>query len=129
MFTLPLQQLRVGLFFSDRLSIEPSAGLRYASTNEGLARYSVGLGVLYHFSSDTAKATFYVRPLIETVGARGGGDTERATSLGVGVGVKTPIASRLVFRMETNYARQRRTRYGTPVQVLGVTFGLSLFSR
>lgn len=130
-FRLPASQVRVGFFVNDKFSIEPVLGLQYfkGEDSDAYTQYALGLGVLYHFTADAAKPRAYVRPLIGFVGANGGGDSESATAFGIGLGAKLPIVDRLAFRAEVNYAKQSKTDSDPAISTIGLTFGLSFFTR
>ena len=134
--TLPGQQLRVGFFRSDVVSIEPAAALNYGRGRRFNSLTVRGeLGVLYHLSPDRTARQTYVRPFVgldynrfETEDGPGGQPTDGSSGnseLGVGVGVKLPVTSRLTVRLEGSYSRSDLSGSG----VLGLTTGISFYAR
>ncbi len=97
----------MGFAVTPNLSLEPSASLDLVSADGSrFTSYTLGVGALYHFSTDRTRLQPYVRPFIEyfhsstttssgaTVSAGG------STIYGAGLGVKLPVNDRLAWRLE-----------------------------
>ncbi|MDP9176623.1 MAG: hypothetical protein M3O61_02985 [Gemmatimonadota bacterium] len=132
---IPAQALRVGFFMTDRVSLEPKFGLTTISGGgDTFTSYLAELGLLYHFYRTRTRtdlypsplAAFYVRPFLGLLGASGGGSSTTNGRLGVGLGMKVPIASRLASRFEANFAHI----FGDfSSNQIGLLAGLSFFTR
>jgi hypothetical protein len=134
--TLPGQQLRVGFFRSDVVSIEPALALNYGRGRRFNSLAVRGeLGVLYHLAPDRTARQPYLRPFVgldfsrfETKDGPGGQATDGSSGnveFGAGVGVKLPVTSRLTVRVEGSYSRSGLSGWG----VLGLSTGISFYAR
>jgi len=129
---IPVGNLRAGFFTNDQWEIEPFFSLDYTNIENGgsLTTYSLGSGVLYHFSPSRTRSQLYVRPFVGLFGASvnpAGAGASTSTSdvgLGVGVGMKWPkLGGRIAWRGEANFAT---TGDATSLNLL---WGISLFTR
>lgn len=128
---IPAQRIRLGFFVSPALSIEPTFGLHSESGGGAtFTAYSIGSGLLYHFSNSRAANQFYVRPFIEVQGfsVTGGGSSSAAT-FGVGGGLKVPLRDRIASRFEANFAHQGRQNNQPGRDIIGLLAGLSFYTR
>jgi hypothetical protein len=126
--SIPVQLVRAGFFYNDRVSIEPQ--LRISSISGGgisLSTYTAALGVLWHLHEHPTGEGVYLRPFVGFTGVSGSGASETRTIGGGGVGIKVPIAHRLAARFEANYTHLFSSRSGN--NALGVLAGLSFFTR
>ena len=126
---IPVQQIRMGFYISPVMSIEPTLGL-VSFSGSGLPSttvYSVGAGLLYHFSPNRAANQFYVRPFLGIDGSSGGGGS--TVSFGVGGGIKMPIQDRLSSRFEANFAHAGGQNGGPGSDAIGLLAGLSFYLR
>lgn len=129
--SVPAPTVRVGFPISPRTSLEPKFGIRIRSGNGSTSTtYRGELGLLYHFGSDRYPGAFqragmYVRPFVGIT------DTNVANSdasglLGIGLGYKIPVISRLSSRFEANFQHE----FGnSDANVIGLLAGLSFFTR
>lgn len=127
--SFPAQHIRLGLFISPVISIEPAVGLnRISSNGTSITSYTVGTGLLYHFSASRADNQFYVRPFVNLVGtsvstnAPGGGTSSSDLEFGAGVGIKMPLRDRLASRFEANISHLNG------VNAIGLLAGLSFYT-
>ena len=126
---VPLQSIRVGFFVSDRVSIEPSVSFSYTDFgDESLTTLGLGAGVLYHFTDDATQPRFYIGGgaalgMIDVVD-----ETETQFAVGVGLGVKLPIANRMAVRLEGQYNRRFESDLLPGANVIGITVGFSFFT-
>lgn len=125
---IPIPAVRMGFFISPVMSIEPSLSLTHASV-EGTSgtAYSVGVGLLYHFSPSRAANQLYVRPFIGLDGVSGEGDSDSAFSFGAGFGIKVPIGDRFASRFEGNFSHASND--GATQNAIGLLAGLSVYTR
>jgi hypothetical protein len=137
---LPGSRFRIG-FFSEgsHISIEPAFGLGYNKVEgvDGVFRYDLELGLLYHFapitmSTATARrittrvTTPYLRPFVGVTGFSGGaGESDSEVSAGAGLGIKIPWRTDLAWRLEANLGYGFDNKAGR----IGALAGLSYFPR
>lgn len=130
---IPIQQLRVGFFISPNLSIEPTLSLMTESAScsgcSSSTTYGLGVGALYHFSTDRRQSQLYVRPFASIEGVSGGCSQDcHATTLGAGVGVKLPMVERLATRLEAAYGRTLQSGSIPASNAVAFLFGLSFLT-
>lgn len=135
---VPVQQVRVGVFFSPRLSLEPALGFNRASGGGGSASaLDLSLGLVAHLTGVPVgpgqTTSLYVRPFggLRRVAGRFEGQGQSATQfqLGGGLGFKAPLISRLAARAEVFYAHGfDNNNFGSSNDV-GLRAGLSFFTR
>ena len=133
---IPVSAFRVGFPISPRTSLEPKITVHIATGNDvTITSYRGEVGLLYHFGSDRypgayQRAGLYVRPFLGIVGASVEFDDEdesdSAGLLGIGLGWKIPLVSRLSTRLEANFAHQFGEGDGNEI---GLLAGLSFFTR
>ena len=133
LFQAPVPSIRAGFYLSPELSIEPSLGLQYASANGGSSTdYMLGLGALYHFSTNRAENQFYVRPFVnfQSSSLSGGGTSTSATGtqFGAGVGIKMPMADRFATRFEANIAHNSNHNFDNSDNRIGILAGISYYT-
>lgn len=134
---IPDRAFRIGFFFTDRISLEPKFGLTTISGGgDTFTSYLAELGLLYHFYRARTRAdrdpypspvaAFYVRPFLGLLGTSDGDDSITNGRLGIGAGMKVPIANRLASRFEANFAHI----FGDfSSNQIGLLAGLSFFTR
>ena len=131
---LPGQRFRVGFFTRENLSIEPSAAINYLHVG-GVS--STGLlldgSVLYHFAPTTSGSRVYLRPYVGVDYARAssdnGSDSQTQLHFGGGLGVKVPLVPRLATRLEANLEHALKAGNTPANTLLGLSVGLSFFTR
>jgi len=128
---VPAQAFRVGFPISPRSSIEPKLRLNILSGGgDTFTSYRAEMGWLYHFGSSRypgayQRAGAYVRPFAGLVGVSDG-DSHTSGLLGIGLGYKMPLISRLSSRFEANFAHRFGDFDGNEI---GLLAGLSFFTR
>jgi hypothetical protein len=134
---IPVAAFRVGFPISPRTSLEPKFRVNIATGNDvTVTTYRAEFGLLYHLGSDRypgayQRAGVYARPFIGIVGASvsiddGDDDSDSAGLLGLGLGWKHPLVSRLSSRLEANFSHQ----FGDgDFNEIGLLAGLSFFTR
>ena len=124
MFTFPTGNFRVGIHYSDVISIEPFMSLGYFKPEggDGTTSWLFGAGGLYHFSADRSKSQLYVRPFVSLDGV-----TDADSEFGVGVGLGMKMAPRMngrfQFRGEVNVMSR------ADATALNALFGFSVYPR
>ena len=124
--SIPAQQIRMGFFMTPELSIEPTFGLTSVSGGGGgsFTIYSLGAGLLYHFSTSRAANQFYVRPFAGIVGTSGGGVASNSDGVfGIGGGLKVPLRQQIASRFEANFS------HSNGENAIGLLAGLSFYTR
>ena len=121
---LPVARLRVGYFFSPQFSLEPLVAVNVTRGNGDFTTGRIGLGALWHFTASRTGAQPYVRPFIEHEFTSFSEGTETRTTgagvVGVGLGVKLPLADRLRWRLEGAY--EHSTARSRILGFVGVSF-------
>jgi hypothetical protein len=131
--SVPVQNVRLGYFFTPEWALEPFFSLDYVNIEDGgsIATYQLGTGLLYHFSTVRTASQLYVRPFVGFVGVNvnpevGASDSETDVFLGGGLGMKWPrLGGRAALRGEVNVGYA----FDAEQMTVGVQFGLSFFTR
>lgn len=130
---IPAQSLRLGAFVNEKWSIEPAFSLQSESGGGNRAtRYTLLVGGLYHFSAAPTRVGtgWFARPFVgfEGVNVSGAGSDNRAM-LGVGGGYKHQLAERFAARAEGIYSHRLAAGGNDGDNRLGISFGISFFTR
>ncbi len=129
-FQLPLQRIRMGFYVTPVVSIEPVVGLTsFSGGGISGTDYSIGAGLLYHFSPSRAANQFYVRPFLGVNGSSGDVGSGSAVEFGVGGGLKMPLRDRIASRFEATFAHEGGRNGGPGQDALGLLAGLSFYTR
>jgi hypothetical protein len=125
---IPIRSFRVGFFFTDNVSLEPSFGLTSVHVEgETFTQYEAALALLLHLSRYSPASGIYVRPFAGVTGVSGGGNSDSNGLAGAGVGVKIPWGNRrLATRLEANFTHGFD---GDGTNAIGLHVGLSVFTR
>jgi len=133
--SFPAQAFRAGFAMSDRISIEPKLGFSISTgDNSTSSSYRAEVGALYHLSPrvDRMRSGVYVRPFAGIAGFNvsvDGDDNDVGDTnglLGVGLGLKVPLISRLSTRFEANVAGTFGDESNSQI---GLLAGFSFFTR
>lgn len=125
---IPIRSFRVGFFFTDNISLEPSFGLTSVHVEgDTFTQYEAALALLLHLSRYQPASGLYVRPFVGVTGVSGGGDSDSNGFAGAGLGVKIPWgARRVATRLEANFTHGFD---GDGTNAIGLLAGLSVFIR
>jgi hypothetical protein len=123
---LPVDRMRVGYFLSPNFSFEPSLSYSSSSSNGShSSRTTLGFAIVPQFAQLGA-AKVYARPFVEygflRSTSQGQRTTSQVSSVGGGIGVRVPLANRLMWRLEAAYESSTGQS-----QFMGL-FGLSFFT-
>jgi hypothetical protein len=122
---LPVQNLRVGFFISDAISIEPQISFTYFNlTGDSGVAVDGEIGPVFHLSPNRSRSQAYLRPF---GGISYVSDDDAVFLLGGGVGIKLPVAERLAVRLEASYAHGFVDFGGGDLLTIGT--GISFFTR
>ncbi|HYC33246.1 MAG TPA: outer membrane beta-barrel protein [Gemmatimonadales bacterium] len=125
---VPIQDFRLGIFVGKAVSIEPRLALSYiGGDGDDLVAISTQIGPVIPFSPERTRAQGYLRPFAGLGYADLGGGSDTQVALGMGLGVKVPLAERLAARLEGSYTHTAESFTGT--HALGISAGLSFFTR
>jgi hypothetical protein len=137
---VPLQRLRVGVFVSPRLSLEPTLAYeRTGADGASASGFDGTLGLVAHLSGQpTGRArttSLFVRPFVGLARLSFGSEDEELDAsatqarVGAGLGLKLPVADRLAWRLEGVYARAFESDEFPSANRFGVNVGLSFHTR
>ncbi len=127
---IPAQSFRAGFFLSDKLSLEPSVGISYTSVEDfSFTTYGLGVGLLYHLTTDRDRPQVFLRPLIGYSGVSAEGESNGSAAVGFGAGAKIPQGDRLAIRFGAEYQRRLEDGSTPAINGFGATLGISFFTR
>jgi len=131
--SIPAQAFRAGFGMTDRVSVEPKFGINIISGDgESVSLYRAEVGLLYHLAAarDRMRSGVYIRPFAGLSGFSTGSDDNDVSDtnglIGVGLGLKVPLLSRVSSRFEANVAGSFGDGSSTEI---GLLAGLSFFTR
>jgi hypothetical protein len=133
-FDVPIQRLRAAFPAGDRFALEPAVSLAYADLNgASTTAFRLQLGGLYALSRARLDGA-YIRPFvgfgINDIEVDGLINEDVTTlELGAGIGTRTRLADRLALRFEGSLRGSFPSDDLEDDIVLGVTAGLSFFTR
>lgn len=109
--SLPVGRFRIGWQVNPAWSVEPFISATAVSAGSTrVSNYTIGLGALYHFATDRAKAQPYVRPYLSTTQSHTKTSTldakNASLTLGAGLGIKIPMDRNIQWRLEGAYENQ-----------------------
>lgn len=124
--TLPVGRMRVGYFLAPNFSFEPSLSYNSSDGNGShSSRTTIGVSIVPQFAT-MGSAKVYARPFVDYDFLTSTVDNRRVTShgssVGAGIGVRVPLANRLMWRLEAAYANSQAQS-----QFMGLV-GLSFFT-
>ncbi|MDH3224079.1 MAG: hypothetical protein OEO23_10230 [Gemmatimonadota bacterium] len=127
--TFPAPHLRVGIFVSPRVSIEPRVGFTYTSSNgTSVTTTQTVVSGYYHFPEMSGERAAFVRfgAGASILGGSAVSDTQMLVESGVGV--KLPTRDRLLFRLEGFLGRAFESDMARAATKIGASLGVSWFS-
>ena len=128
---IPVQDFRAGFFISDAVSVEPRLALNYLDGNGGssIVALSAQLGPVIHLAPHRGRTQGYVRPFGGLNFLKVGNDSDAQLAVGGAIGVKIPVAERLATRVEGSFTHGFETGNVSGGNALGLSVGLSLYTR
>lgn len=131
---IPVQRVRAGFPLTPAMTFEPAFALmRVSNDGNSATSFALDASVLYHFSQNRAQNQLYLRPVLGINRASFESDladnSDTFVSLGVGFGVKIPLADRLATRLEAEFRHQLENEPFEAQSALNLNFGLSFFVR
>lgn len=108
--TLPVSRMRVGYFLAPNFSFEPSLSYEASSSNGARSSLTtIGFAIVPQFSA-IGSVKVYARPFVDlnfrNATSAGQTSSSQTTSVGAGLGLRVPMATRLMWRFEAAYASQ-----------------------
>lgn len=130
-FEVPIQSVRAGFLVTERISAEPAVGLSYFKFEgeDAVIALNADLAALVHFGADGVRRGLYLRPVVGISFVDVGSESVSQFSAGAGVGVKLPLADQLAARVEASYRHGFENDDLLGTDVIGLSFGLSFFTR
>jgi hypothetical protein len=128
---VPVQDFRAGFYVSDRVSIEPRLALNYLDddASEALIAAAVQLGPVLHLAPERGRAQPYLRPYGGLNFLKISGQSDTQLTVGGALGVKIPIGERLATRIEGSFTHGFESDRAGGGNALGLTLGLSFYTR
>ena len=137
--TVPVSAVRVGFFVGDAVSIEPFGSIRYThiefedeifdDESSSFTSYDFGVGLLYQFSSDRARAQPFIRPFVGLSGVRGDDESETQPIAGATIGFRPAHSGRLTGRFELGLRHRFEDEPLPSRNEIFLSFGISFFTR
>lgn len=130
-FSLPIQGFRAGFFLSDRISLEPAIAFNWikASGEDAFSTLALDAGLLFHLTPTAGRSQVYLRPVGGLSRFSGGDESASQFNIGGGLGVKLPLADRLKLRLEGSLRHALESDDLASGTALGLTIGVSFFTR
>lgn len=127
---IPVQAFRAGFFLSDKVSLEPNGAISYQKVEDfSLTTYGLGVGLLYHLTTDRTKPQVFLRPLVGYSGVSSEGDSNGSAVVGFGAGAKVPRGDRMAIRFGAEYQRRFEDGDIPALNGFGATVGISFYTR
>jgi hypothetical protein len=128
--SVPTGSIRVGVFVSPLISVEPEVSLTHVGAESGgsLTTLSLAVSLPVHLVRDPERVRPYVRPLVGIVAIDANGSATQVQA-GVGLGLKSPLAERLGARLEVAIVRGFESEDLAGVTQIGLRVGFSFFTR
>jgi hypothetical protein len=126
---MPVSLIRLGVFVSDKVQVEPSIGLQLVSQGDNTAHtFQAGADMIVNLSTEKGKSTPFLSMGAGLVNI-GLDQTTTQGNVRVGGGVKLPAGERWAVRLQGVAARAFETDDLPANWELSVRAGVSLFSR
>lgn len=128
--SLPVSQVRVGIYSTDAVEIEPTLGFSLVSQG-GDSAHDIHLGVslLYNFHGSEGGVAPFVSIGVGLHSVDFGSGSASQALAGGGVGMKAALGDRSAFRLQASFARNFENDDFLGSWDLGLAFGYSFFTR
>jgi hypothetical protein len=125
-FNFPAGHVRVGVFVTPEVSLEPRLGFNHASTGgESISSTEMMVSGYYHFPAISRSRSAFVRLGTGATIVSGGSYNDTQMLLDTGVGLKLPTRDNLLFRLEAFIGRSFESDAAPAATRLGASFGVS----
>jgi len=126
--SLPVNTLRVGLFVTNQIELEPSLSYQRISVgDQDQSQLDLSVAAPIYFTPERTKPQFFIRPV---VGLLHISDPDRTqVNVGAGLGIKLPIDSRISTRIEAEYRHGNGSHDIAAYNQFGLILGLSVYTR
>lgn len=125
--SVPVQDLRVGIAMSDRISIEPRFSLTSIKVEGFSATTVIGLGAGLLIHSTGLRHGMYGRPFVNWTHLSASGGSASQAALGAGIGVKVG-SEKVIGRAELAYSHAFENDNFTKSDDILLLLGLSFFT-
>jgi hypothetical protein len=126
--SLPVNTLRVGMFVTNQIELEPSLSFQRISVgDEDHSQIDFSVAAPLYFTPDRTKSQVFVRPVVGLFHLSDPSATQ--VSVGAGLGIKLPIDSRISARFEAEYRHGNESDDIVAYNQFGLILGLSVYTR
>ena len=127
--SFPAPHIRVGMFVTPQVAIEPRVGFTYASSGgQSVSTTQVVVSGYYHFPRINGGRAAFVRAGAGASILGGSAVSDTQMLLETGVGIKLPSRDRLLFRLEGFLGRAFESDQSRATTRIGASVGVSWFS-
>jgi len=124
--SFPAGHLRVGVFVTPEVSLEPRLGFNHASSGgESVSTTQMMVSGYYHFPRISSERSAFVRLGTGASIVSGSSLSDTQMLLDAGVGLKLPTSDSLLFRLEAFAGRSFESDASRAATRLGASFGVS----
>jgi len=129
-FNLPASQVRLGVFVTPQVSIEPRLGVTYgASGGESVSGTQAQVSAYYHFPEMRGQRAAFLRFGVGASILSSSNVSDTQMLIDAGVGLKFPVRDQLLLRVEAFGGRSFESDASRAATRLGTAFGFSWFSQ
>jgi len=129
-FNFPASQVRLGVFVTPQVSIEPRLGITYGgSGGQSVSGTQASVSGYYHFPEMRGRQAAFLRLGLGASILSGSTVSDTQMLVDGGVGLKFPAADRLFLRVEAFAGRSFESDASRAATRLGAAFGFSWFSQ
>jgi hypothetical protein len=126
--SLPVNAIRVGLFVTRQIELEPSLSyMRVSTGGDSFSQIDLSIAAPLYFTPDRTKSQFFVRPVVGLLKVTGNDGAQ--VNVGAGLGVKIPIDRRIATRLEAEYRHGNQAGAESSYNQIGLILGFSVYTR
>ena len=128
-FSFPAGHVRVGVFVTPEVSLEPRLGFTHTSSDgQSVSTTQLMVSGYYHFPRMGAARAAFLRGGIGASILGGSAVSDTQMLIEAGIGLKIPTRDRLLFRLEAFGGQAFESDISRAATRLGASFGVSWFS-